>query len=120
MKNDKYILDENGSPVECSDLLTWAKWTEENKEKTRIKQELVNGLFVSTIFLGLDYSFIGIGKPVLYETMVFDEREKDENEHKSKLGKDIFQERYPTKELAIAEHDRIVEDIKAGKDISNY
>ena len=50
-------------------------------------------MLVSTVFLGIDHSF-GEGPPILWETMIFD------GPH------DQFQERYTSKEEAIAGHER--------------
>jgi len=54
-----------------TDALTWARWFEANRETRIVKQgTLPNGLFVSTVFLGLNHRF-GPGPPLLFETMVF-------------------------------------------------
>ena len=66
--SDYYIL--KGHEVEKVDLVTWAKWLEENHSAKIVKQEDVGGYFVSTVFLGLDHRF-GDGPPVLFETLVF-------------------------------------------------
>lgn len=64
-----YILD--GKTPVTADLITWAKWFDEDaREKRIVKQEEVNGVRVSTVFLGLNHSF-GDGPPMIFETMVF-------------------------------------------------
>lgn len=68
--NIRYILDENGDPIPCEDLMTWARWFEENREKRRVAYDKIGTVVVSTVFLALDYQF-GEGEPILYETMVF-------------------------------------------------
>ena len=70
-----------------------------------IRKNTVKGHLVSTIFLSLDYRF-GKGKPLLFETMVWD-----------KEGKDIYQDRHATKAGAELAHLRIVNAIKYGKEI---
>lgn len=65
----KYILDKKGNPKEETDLIVWAKWFETADRK--VKEDWINGVRISTIFLGLDHNFYGKGKPTLYETMVF-------------------------------------------------
>lgn len=50
--------------------MKWARWFEEHFPCTVAATELANGLYVSTIFLGLDHSFRG-PRPVLYETAIF-------------------------------------------------
>jgi len=70
----KYIL-EGKKVVECNDLLKWGNWFETANRV--VKQELLkNKVFVSTVFLGLDHNFSGKGKPLLFETMVFNHNKK--------------------------------------------
>jgi hypothetical protein len=54
-----------------------------------------DGVEVSTVWLGLDYSF-GIGTPLIYETMIFG------GPH------DEIQWRYPNRDAALAGHDQAV------------
>lgn len=106
MSIDRYILDKNGDPELCEDLLTWGKWFQDS---CRILQrnQTGNGL-VSTVFLGLDHGFCAPGdknyKPVLWETMVF--------------GGDFNGEidRYCSKEDAIKGHLEMVERVENGID----
>lgn len=68
-----YILDENREPKEV-ELFEWVTWLE--KADRVVKQEFgedPNGFryFISTVFLGLDYSFAEVDPPQLFETMVF-------------------------------------------------
>jgi hypothetical protein len=85
----KYIL--NGkTPVECNDLIEWAKQME---GKNRIvKQSQFGDVKVSTIFLGLDHSF-GDGEPLLFETMIFGGKH------------DQYQDRYSTWDEAVEGHE---------------
>lgn len=63
-----YIL--NGKlAVECDDPKAWAEWIR-REENRRVASDTVDGVWVSTIFLGSDHS-IGCGPPLLFETMVF-------------------------------------------------
>jgi len=99
--SDRYILDENGEPVICDDLIQWALWYE-NPENRTVALTEAGDYFVSTIFLALDYAFI-MGdplkqRPVLWETMVFD---KD----KEPVG---IRARYTSREDAIAGHAEVV------------
>ena len=93
---DKYILDGH-EPVPV-DLMTWARWFEDNRDKRRVAAtDIFPGkLWVSTVFLGIDHGF-GMGPPLLFETMVFDES-----------GNDDDCERYTTWEEAEAGHAKIV------------
>lgn len=63
-----YILD-GKQPVKAKTMGQWVKWFEGADRAVR-KTDLP-GCVVSTVFLGLDHSFVG-GEPLLFETMVFD------------------------------------------------
>jgi hypothetical protein len=63
-----YILDENGEPQSCPDILTWGQWMH-SADRAVLKTD-VGDVHISTVFLGLDHSFYG-GPPVLWETMIF-------------------------------------------------
>ncbi len=62
-----YILD-GKNVVECPDLQTWFAWYESSSRS--VANETIDGVRVSTVFLGLDHSF-GTGPLTLFETMVF-------------------------------------------------
>lgn len=62
-------------------------------------------IWVSTVFLGLDHQFHPGGPPLIYETMVFDNREGGR-----KLGVDRYCDRYSTREQALAGHRGTVEE----------
>ncbi len=98
LTDGKYILDENGDPKPEYDLLKWSLWFEENGKKRILKQTKIgDDVFVSTVFLGMDYSFSDEPHdPVLWETMIF-VKDKGDNE-----------ERYSSKEEALEGHERIV------------
>lgn len=66
---DKYILkDKVAIPVD--DLSEWATQFEAADRQVAFT-EIRPGLFVSTVFLGMDHNF-GDGPPLLFETMTFD------------------------------------------------
>lgn len=89
--SDTYILDDQGNPVPEPDIIKWARWFEENADKRRVAFAIIGQCSVSTVFLGLDHSW-GDGPPLLYETMIFDGEGID------------YQERYSTREEALAGH----------------
>lgn len=69
--SDFYILDDNGEPIRCGDVITWGRWFETNSKKRVIARTNVTPkVMVSTVFLGLDHGW-GAKPPVLWETMIF-------------------------------------------------
>jgi|SRR5882762_6101347 len=71
----KYILGghDGHTAVPCEDLIQWATWFE-NAANRRVRLTQVGPYEVSTVFLGLDHSFLrDIDSPILFETMVFAE-----------------------------------------------
>lgn len=93
-----YILDENNKPVK-SNIEEFLKWEKEYLEKRVVGQETINDVRVSTVFLGLDHSFMS-EIPILWETMIFG------GEH------DQYQERYESYEEALIGHQRALDLIK--------
>ena len=63
-----YILVD-GEPQEV-DTMTWARWFEKGDRGTA-KTTVREGVYVSTVFLGLDHRFFADGPPILWETMIF-------------------------------------------------
>ena len=64
---DCYILDDQRRPKRV-DPMEWAQWV--SAGKGQVGKDVVDRYCVSTVFLGIDHSFGGVG-PVLWETMVF-------------------------------------------------
>ena len=64
----RYVL-EGHEVKEEPDLMTWSSRFE--KEDRQVADDMVNGVRVSTVFLGLDHNFGREGPPILFETMVF-------------------------------------------------
>ena len=103
--SDCYDID--GNPI---DLMTWAKLFEQKRKDGYGdigKTDLENGLFVSTVWLGLDHGFSG--KPLIFETMVFDQTDAEHD------GSNLDCERYSTKEEANKGHEEMCEKWKAKK-----
>lgn len=89
-----FILDVDGDPVRCLDVLAWAEWmwgSGGSDERRRIALDHVGSIDVSTVFLGIDHGFRG-GGPVLFETMIFGGR------------LDGWQRRYSTRAEALVGH----------------
>ncbi len=68
MNTDRRVL-QGHTPVMEPDLLKWARWLEDDKNRI-VRQTAYADEKVSTVFLGLDHSF-GFGPPILFETLVF-------------------------------------------------
>ena len=73
----------------------WHSLFSDQKYQT-IEKTVVNKLFVSTIWLGLDHNYLGKGDPLIFETCVFAE------EQSQIVG------RYSTEEQAIEGHRKAV------------
>ena len=67
-KPNTYII-KNEQPDPEPDIEKWGQWF--STDDRIIQQNNVNGIFISTIFLGLDHNFLGGTKPILWETMIF-------------------------------------------------
>lgn len=98
-----YILDDADQPIPCA-AMKWAKWFE-RRENTIVQQEEVCGLWVSTVFLGLDHNYHPEGLPLLWETMIFD----------SGVQYGDYQRRYSSRKDAEAGHAMAVEWAKRQK-----
>lgn len=99
---DRYILNEQGQPVAEADLMKWARWLE-TRSHCIVKQEWVEDVRVSTVFLGLDHNFSKKGPPVLWETMTFSNYAKFKYDCNRCAG---------NREQAEAMHERMVEKVK--------
>ena len=102
--SDKYILNANGEPEPCEDLIEWAMFMEHgNRTVARDRDETQgpDGPYVSTVFLGFDMGLLPGRPPVLFETMVF--------------GGPLHhhQRRYSTLQDALAGHQAVCRDVSA-------
>lgn len=91
-----YSLDDQGNPVEV-DHETWSTshWQQDNT----LARDIVGQILISTVFLGLNHDYGEEGPPILWETMAF------------AVDGDIigeYQERYSSREAALAGHRRAV------------
>ena len=104
MINTFYLnLDKTTRP--CS-LEEWGNQLEEmRKSNTKhVADEIVNGLRVSTVWLGLNHDFSELGQPLLFETMIFPEEGRDSIE--------LYLDRYATWQEAEEGHKKAVEWVK--------
>lgn len=87
MRPHLYILDDKGEPLalpndgiddltqeRCESLTKWGEFMQ--KAELHVADEKVDGIRISTVFLGLDHSF-GVGPAILWETMCFCEGPTD-------------------------------------------
>lgn len=99
----RWVLDDDGVPRMEPDLLAWAHWFE--TATLSIAYDRIRGLWVSTIFLGLDHAYGRSGAPILFETAVLDGR---------RCG---YMRRYRAREEALVGHDAtfrsLLQDLEA-------
>lgn len=95
--SNKYILDKDGNPVPCEDVIVWAEWMQRNGTQIALDEDA--NYRISTIFLGLNYGVIE-GFPILFETMVFDQ----------KTGKDEYCLRFSSRVGALQGHERAMQE----------
>ena len=100
---DKYILNEHGQPVLEPDLIKWAKWFQNSRNRRIVKQEHIGDAKILTVFLSVDHA-LGGEPPCLWETMVFG---GPLNQEQDRCG--------GTRQDAEAMHIRMVEEVKAGR-----
>ena len=101
MSSGWYIWDRKSDKVYQAPLMDAARAFEKDDRVLR-QDRLGNDTLVSTVFLGLDHSYRE-GSPILWETMVFSTDPGVESQ---------YQERYASKEEALAGHMRILEMVK--------
>lgn len=93
----QYIL-EGHTPVPCHGLREWATWFESFNRHVAL--DYYRGIRISTVFLGLDHRFGGVGRPILFESMAFggvlDQQER----------------RYCTWDEAVEGHAQLLQDVK--------
>jgi hypothetical protein len=97
-----YYIEDSPGHLKSVDLDEWVK-ARDNEKLVRVGRDVVDGFVVSTVLLGLDYRY-GAGPPLIYETMVFDQRQGSENP-----WLELYGERYTFRSEAEAGHQRAVE-----------
>src|SRR6266436_924888 len=94
----KYFMLDGDKVTSTNDIHEWGKWMQTNNRQ--IGHDAINGVKISTVFLGLDHSFMDEGPPVLFETMLFGEGANNE------------QWRYSSREMAEEGHAKIKERLE--------
>lgn len=79
--------DQDGQPM---DMDAWARAFEDTPARI-VGSDYIGDIHVSTVWLGLNHAW-GDGPPLIFETMIFGG------------AHDQYQERYATKESAVAGH----------------
>ncbi len=69
----RYILKFD-KPVHVSNVNDWATWFETAERS--VARDVVNGILISTVFLGIDHRVEKPGLPLLWETMAFSQDEQ--------------------------------------------
>ena len=87
--------DFDGKPINEVD---WANLYHPMEQRI-FGKDRVGKFFVSTVWLGVNYNYNPNGKPLIFETMIFDE---------SKNSEDVGWRRYSTKEEALAGHQEAI------------
>jgi hypothetical protein len=94
--------DPKGRPI------TMKQWAELMRDPAikRVCSDMVEGLAVSTVWLGLNHAF-GRGAPLIFETMIF-----DKSPGSLHPWADLWMTRYSTMDEAIAGHRYVVAALK--------
>lgn len=72
VRNFYYILDGH-QVIEEPDMLKWSKWFDSGSNRRIAETTYPDGVYISTVFLGLDHRFSGSSNaaPIVFETMIF-------------------------------------------------
>ena len=106
-----FILDADNNAIPAT-LLEWGRFRETDP-RWRVGHDAVDGLVVSTVFLGSDHNYAGVGPPILYETMVFHSADGGDADYSKSC--DGSEARYATYAEAQAGHAEVCEKIKRGE-----
>lgn len=93
------IYDRDGRAIDLGDYAERLN----DPEYRQVARDDVDGLLVSTVWLGVDHSFGEGGRPIIFETMVF-----------GPDGNDEWMDRYSTEEEALLAHHAIVAALRTG------
>ena len=91
-----------GKPIQ--DIDKWLEYIEQEKDDPEFRKVantwLPDGRWISTVWLGIDHRFDLVGKPLIFETMMFPNNKRNFTE--------LDMDRYSTWEEAIEGHMRMV------------
>lgn len=95
-----YFIFERPDKIIETDRETFTKWINDPKLRILLQDGLENGLFLSTVFLGLDHAHGG-PEPILFETAILD---RDYN--------DLHMKRHKNYQTAAKYHYEVLNDWK--------
>ena len=102
MKKARYVIMTEAGELVPVGPIRWARWLEENRTLRQLEQDEVEGVLISTVFLGLDHSFEKDAPPLYFESMVFKKTGKKVDWHELEM------ERYSTRDEALRGHRKLV------------
>ena len=99
-----YKLDENKNAIPCS-IDEWAKCREKmfKSNVKRVSESMINGKWISTVWIGIDHQYHDKGQPQIFETMIFEDDGR---------GHEIYCDRYSTWKEAEEGHLKAIEWVK--------
>lgn len=108
--NQQFVILDEDERVQIVTLNEWANWMGEHRKERILERDEIDGYLVSTIFLGLDHQWVPDGRPLYWETMIFNPPDDPKE-----LGDNIFMERYSTAKEARAGHAAAIAWLKKRK-----
>ena len=101
----------------CGNTISLNDWAAKFEDRSYqvVKQDRIDGWFVSTVWLGIDHSFFG-GPAQIFETMIFPPDGETGEKHPDL---DNWQDRYPTEETAKAGHEQALAMVRAELAVSS-
>lgn len=93
-----FILNEDHSVIKVTGM-EWSRWFNGNTNKRIVCRSEINGQRVSTVFLGLDHSYVDGGPPMIFETMYMGG------------GDDDYMRRYSTWDQAVLGHTEVIQEV---------
>jgi len=103
------FYNKEGNPIT---RIQWEQLMEDSNYREVAKTTVESGYLVSTVRLWLNHGIIGVGKPIIFETMVFG------NDDVSWNTQDEYTRRFATIEEAKAYHQAVVQALSVIESIA--